>query len=151
MAEADTCTTVESIENGPYIVKSLGKLINSEGEDLSVKPRLALCRCGASANKPFCDGTHSRVGFTAAATPEPSDTPAPSADDERGATPAPSGSVASGEIKVRANGPYKVSGVRLAVEECPEDPYALCRCGASDNTPFCDGSHREDGFTDPDC
>jgi len=34
--------------------------------DLSGKPTIALCRCGASVNKPFCDGTHSKIGFQAA-------------------------------------------------------------------------------------
>src|SRR5262245_29728090 len=58
------------------------------------------------------------------------------------------------EIKVRENGPYKVTGpVRLIdadgnVFEVPDEgrPIALCRCGASKTKPFCDKSHREIGF-----
>lgn len=57
-------------------------------------------------------------------------------------------------IKVREDGPYKVSGpVRIvdadgAVHDAGEGPVALCRCGHSATKPFCDGSHREHGFTD---
>jgi CDGSH iron-sulfur domain-containing protein 3 len=57
------------------------------------------------------------------------------------------------EIKVRDNGPYKVSGpVRLvdaegAVFDVPDDrPIALCRCGRSATKPFCDASHKATGF-----
>jgi CDGSH-type Zn-finger protein len=43
-------------------------LVDHEGKewDLTGKPAFSLCRCGASVNKPFCDGTHSKVGFLAA-------------------------------------------------------------------------------------
>jgi len=44
---------IEASENGPYLVKLNGKVVN------------ALCRCGNSNNKPFCDGSHRRVGFRA--------------------------------------------------------------------------------------
>jgi CDGSH-type Zn-finger protein len=56
------------------------------------------------------------------------------------------------EIKVRDNGPYKVTGpVRLIDAEgnawdVPEGPIALCRCGRSQTKPFCDTSHRREGF-----
>ena len=50
--------------NGPYIVRDLPTLQNSEGERLEAKPVMALCRCGGSANKPFCDGTHAEIGFS---------------------------------------------------------------------------------------
>ena len=58
-------------KNGPYVVSGdLNELnlIDAEGNkyDLSGKPAIALCRCGASVNKPFCDGTHSKIGFQAA-------------------------------------------------------------------------------------
>ena len=49
-------------ENGPLILD--GPLTLSGGDDTCTGARGALCRCGASENKPFCDGTHSRVGFT---------------------------------------------------------------------------------------
>lgn len=54
--------------NGPYRVEGLVKLVDAEGHewDLTGKPAFSLCRCGASVNKPFCDGTHSKLGFQAA-------------------------------------------------------------------------------------
>ena len=56
--------------NGPYLVENDGsiELYDATGAkvDLTGKPKFALCRCGASTTKPFCDGTHSRIGFQAA-------------------------------------------------------------------------------------
>ena len=52
-------------ENGPYQVKGLANLVNQKGP-LSTKENIALCRCGGSANKPFCDGTHAYNGFSSA-------------------------------------------------------------------------------------
>jgi CDGSH-type Zn-finger protein len=51
--------------NGPYRVEGPVKLVDAEGRewDLSGKPAFSLCRCGGSVNKPFCDGTHSKIGF----------------------------------------------------------------------------------------
>ena len=64
--------TIETIKNGPYIVKGDVELKDSDGNAYSVEKRMALCRCGASTEKPFCDGTHSKIGFQAAerAVPE---------------------------------------------------------------------------------
>ncbi len=50
--------------NGPLIVNNLENLQNSKGEQIETKPTLALCRCGGSKNKPFCDGTHAKIGFS---------------------------------------------------------------------------------------
>ncbi|HEY2468154.1 MAG TPA: ferritin-like domain-containing protein [Terracidiphilus sp.] len=49
--------------NGPYQVTSVATLVNSRGEPLAARPEMALCRCGGSGNKPFCDGTHAAIGF----------------------------------------------------------------------------------------
>jgi CDGSH-type Zn-finger protein len=49
--------------NGPYLVTNVTGLENSRGEPISTRPQMALCRCGGSANKPFCDGTHAAIGF----------------------------------------------------------------------------------------
>ena len=56
-------TVIEERENGPLVVKGLENFVGAEGEALEVKPVMALCRCGGSANKPFCDGTHRVIGF----------------------------------------------------------------------------------------
>jgi len=55
---------IEPTLNGPYLVKNLDDLKNSKGEAIEVKPMMALCRCGKSSNKPFCDGTHTKVAFS---------------------------------------------------------------------------------------
>ena len=61
-----TDVTIEVLENGPYIVEGLDEVIDYDGSKLA-KPAgrktIALCRCGASANKPFCDGAHHDIGF----------------------------------------------------------------------------------------
>lgn len=56
--------SIQPSENGPNLVKDLKKLKNSKGETFEPQPMVALCRCGQSSNKPFCDGTHMKVGFT---------------------------------------------------------------------------------------
>ena len=54
-------------DNGPYLVKGPVLLLDAEGNEFRVeRTTVALCRCGRSANKPFCDGTHAKVGFRAA-------------------------------------------------------------------------------------
>ncbi|HEX8679212.1 MAG TPA: CDGSH iron-sulfur domain-containing protein [Chthoniobacterales bacterium] len=64
--------TIDIIKNGPLIVKGEVELRDSEGSRYPAEKRIALCRCGASTEKPFCDGTHSKIGFQAAekAVPE---------------------------------------------------------------------------------
>jgi CDGSH-type Zn-finger protein len=55
--------TIECRVNGPYIVNDLRTLTNSKSQAIATKRVVALCRCGGSGNKPFCDGTHARNGF----------------------------------------------------------------------------------------
>jgi CDGSH-type Zn-finger protein len=71
MAEGEVTITVRP--NGPLRVEGPIKLVNTDGQllDLAGKPAVSLCRCGASTNKPFCDGTHSKIGFQAAAAAVP--------------------------------------------------------------------------------
>jgi CDGSH-type Zn-finger protein len=54
--------------NGPYLVEGDVEVVDVNGNkvDTSSRPKIALCRCGASVTKPFCDGTHSKIGFQAA-------------------------------------------------------------------------------------
>ncbi|WP_340820593.1 CDGSH iron-sulfur domain-containing protein [Methanolobus sp. WCC4] len=60
---SDNETSIEVSKDGPYLVKNLNTLVNSKGESLETQAVVALCRCGSSKNKPFCDGSHIEVGF----------------------------------------------------------------------------------------
>jgi len=73
--------TVRLRPNGPYVIESDDVRItdwNGREYPLGRRP-VALCRCGASANKPFCDGSHAKIGFQAAAPAprDPDDPPTP--------------------------------------------------------------------------
>lgn len=58
--------TIQTLKNGPLLVKGKVQLADSEGKSIpAAKEQIALCRCGHSANKPFCDGSHKKVGFQA--------------------------------------------------------------------------------------
>jgi len=57
--------TIKIRDNGPYIVEGEFRLTDMNGNEVAVK-KAALCRCGGSTTKPFCDGTHSKIGFQAA-------------------------------------------------------------------------------------
>jgi CDGSH-type Zn-finger protein/uncharacterized Fe-S cluster protein YjdI len=67
--ESTAETTVEPRPNGPLFVRGRLKILDPDGKLIRTDTRLALCRCGASENKPFCDGSHRRVGFTTAPPP----------------------------------------------------------------------------------
>jgi len=58
--------TIECRPNGPYLVKGLERLDGPAGEPLKAEPVMALCRCGGSSNKPYCDATHKKNGFSGA-------------------------------------------------------------------------------------
>jgi 3-phenylpropionate/trans-cinnamate dioxygenase ferredoxin subunit len=61
-------TTIKVLQNGPLQIDSADALLadwNGFAYPISKRP-FYLCRCGASTNKPFCDGTHSKIGFKAA-------------------------------------------------------------------------------------
>ena len=60
---APNAPSIRLLSNGPLVVKQLKRLTNSSNEPLETKDSLALCRCGASANKPSCDGSHRKIGF----------------------------------------------------------------------------------------
>lgn len=64
--------TIRPRPNGPYLVEGEVDLFDTAGNKIAVeKSTIALCRCGASSNKPFCDGTHSEIGFQAAEATNP--------------------------------------------------------------------------------
>lgn len=124
-------------ENGPVEISGDLRL---NGETYT---RLTLCRCGASANKPFCDFAHVEDGFQATGEPAASDKD--SGVDKKGEVleikPVPNGPVVLvGSVEVTSG-----TGTRIARAE----KLFLCRCGASANKPFCDGSHKGIGFVAP--
>lgn len=58
-------TKITLLKNGPLMVEGNFEIIDSEGNKVESKEKAALCRCGGSNNKPFCDGTHNKIGFEA--------------------------------------------------------------------------------------
>lgn len=64
---AEETTTIKALENGPYSVTGQVIVTDADGNQYeSNRATIYLCRCGGSQNKPFCDATHSKVGFQAA-------------------------------------------------------------------------------------
>lgn len=217
------------LPNGPYYLindmqpKVVYNLQNFKGEPLSTTVGIALCRCGASKNKPFCDGTHNVIGFSSAnrTLDENDDTKKTAIKDKRrdypgkeitvhdnrkicshaaecvnnlssvfklGSRPwinpdaskmndiidvvrrCPSGALSysidgveyrdpeeqrNPIVTVLKNGPYHITGgIELIGENiqfgegASKEHYTLCRCGASENKPFCDGAHKSSKFND---
>jgi CDGSH-type Zn-finger protein len=60
-----TYITITPTDNGPYLVSGGAMLVDAEGKEYEVRDPVALCRCGHSSAKPFCDGAHERAGFSA--------------------------------------------------------------------------------------
>jgi CDGSH-type Zn-finger protein/uncharacterized Fe-S cluster protein YjdI len=126
--------TLHVRENGPYAV---GAEIKLNGEP--VGSRLTLCRCGASKNKPYCDGSHNGVDFKA--TGEPPLVESSVLEKRDGGL----------NISPQPDGPLMVEG---SLEICTGtgktinrvEKTFLCRCGASKNKPYCDGTHQKIGF-----
>jgi len=126
-------------ENGPLVISGRIRHAAHDGAPPAEYTEVALCRCGASGNKPFCDDSHARIGFTdagrCARPPEPSD------------------QAAVGELVIHpiANGPLRIDGwFELTTADgqrhlCGEKTW-FCRCGASGSRPFCDGTHKKIGF-----
>jgi CDGSH-type Zn-finger protein len=136
-------------ENASVLVERDGRsrITRAGREQTADRVRIALCRCGESGSKPACDMTHVQVGFVAPRTEI-----VPLWVDQ--------GDEQEGRMKITAteNGPNKVEvegagawGVtRDGDEETITRPAIfLCRCGHSENKPFCDGTHNKIGFTAP--
>lgn len=216
------------LPNGPYYLindmqpKVVYNLQNFKGEPLSTTVGTALCRCGGSKNKPFCDGTHNVIRFSSAnKTLENDDIKKIVIKDKRrdypgkeitvhdnrkicshaaecvnnlssvfklGSRPwinpdaskmndivevvrrCPSGALSysidgveyrdpeeqrNPTVTVLKNGPYHITGgIELIGENiqfgegASKEHYTLCRCGASENKPFCDGAHKSSNFND---
>jgi CDGSH-type Zn-finger protein/truncated hemoglobin YjbI len=208
-------------DDGPYLVTNAAQVRDYLGGPLPVAPQLALCRCGESGDKPFCDGSHARTGFSGAkdlkrvpdrrdsypgvavtifdnrgicqhsglctdrlptvfrTEAEPFVAPGGGRMDEiaRAVRDCPSGALSLAfddaeardladwhgrrqpAIEISQDGPYRVTGTipltDSAGAEVPRasgssrEHYALCRCGHSQNKPFCSGMHWYIQFRDP--
>ncbi len=129
-------TTVYVRQDGPYIVTGVFSLEARAAprDDASV----VLCRCGRSLNKPYCDGTHTRIGFrddgVAAHVARPG---AASGTTLLTIVPLPNG-------PLKCIGPLTLSGADGRIESTHD--ISLCRCGASGTKPYCDESHQNIGF-----
>ena len=211
--------TIQSALDGPYLVTNVASITDWLGTALAPTPQAALCRCGASELKPWCDGSHTQIGFRAAkaddrvpdrlelyaglgitvgdnrgtcahsgfctdrlpsvfrSDQEPFVAPAGGRVDEimRAARDCPSGALsatlAGGDpvghsdqqrdaaIEVSLDGPYRVTGALTLLdgdgnpeprnEGASFEHYSLCRCGRSQNKPFCSGMHWYADFHDP--
>jgi CDGSH-type Zn-finger protein/uncharacterized Fe-S cluster protein YjdI len=124
---------------GPTYLR--GRIVVAGGDHATLveHTRVALCRCGASKNKPFCDGSHEKSGF---------DDPGECAN-----VPTSVAALATGTVKLKpiVNGPLMVEGtVEFRAADGSNfvtEKVWLCRCGHSANKPFCDGTHKRIGFT----
>lgn len=121
-------------ENGPLAIR--GNLEIS-GED--ARQNATLCRCGLSRKKPYCDGAHKKGGFIATGEVERQTSEALA---EQGGTLA---------IRPLKDGPLYITGnlelcAGSGAQQNRTTKTALCRCGASKNKPYCDGSHKTIGF-----
>ncbi|MBT3143105.1 iron-binding protein [Phaeobacter gallaeciensis] len=122
-------------ENGPNEIRGD---IRIPGEE--PRKRVLLCRCGASKNKPFCDNSHNEASFVATGEVGATDNTATleGRDGPLDVNPIKNGPVrVAGNLEITAG-----SGRSVATGQ----KFSLCRCGASGNKPFCDGSHAKVGF-----
>jgi CDGSH-type Zn-finger protein/truncated hemoglobin YjbI len=205
--------------DGPYLVTNIKQLTNWLGEELRLTPQMALCRCGQSSIKPYCDGTHAQSGFSGVKDPkrvsdrrdaykgqqleildnrgicahsgfctdrlasvfhvgqEPFVTPSGGRLDGiiQSVRACPSGALSyamdgvearnqvdqnrPASIEISKDGPYRITGTLGLVDEHGSDipraegssreHFSLCRCGHSQNKPFCSGMHWSVQFKDP--
>jgi len=146
VAHADGVAEAEPAQNtatltadGPTYLRGELALMAPDDSVMLRDTRMALCRCGASQNKPLCDGSHRKSGFRHDGALQAGEAPVPP--------------VAGGQLAIRAssNGPLIVTGALTLTGTNGRAAHAettfLCRCGASGNKPYCDGSHRKIGFT----
>jgi CDGSH-type Zn-finger protein len=124
-------------DNG-YLEISGDLSIQSANVDIANETRAALCRCGASANKPFCDNAHEEIGF---------ETGIPKVSTVDAAAPV------DGKLRITptSNGSLLLEGNFWIETEAGEVIFTgtktwLCRCGGSSSKPFCDGTHKKNNF-----
>ena len=131
---APLVNTVRVRENGPLAFHAPVTL-----GDVEEGFRVTLCRCGASARKPFCDGSHAAAGFTVSGEAAVAESQALARRDG----PLAVEPAKDGPLHVRGNLEV-VTGTGKTINRVTES--WLCRCGHSRNKPYCDGSHKAAGF-----
>ena len=199
---------IDQRDGGPLVATGVPILIGEDGEALQTKSVMALCRCGASKNKPFCDGSHNAIKFDSSPSDDrtkdevltyegkditvhynrllcshaaecgklnkaafdssrkpwikPDNATAEEIKNivkacpsgalrfsENGQDPEKLGTDVVGIIAEK-DGPYRVAGIPLLsaspAEGAHAEKFVLCRCGASKNKPYCDGSHFDIGW-----
>lgn len=131
---APLVNTLQIRENGPYAIRAAVEIF-----DHGAMTRATLCRCGASKNKPYCDGSHAAASFKSTGEPETrADAPLPVRDGPVSVKPLPDGPLlVEGSLDI-------VTGTGRTIARVTRT--ALCRCGESKNKPYCDGSHVAAGF-----
>lgn len=134
-ATGDNTVTVSY--QGPYFMKGDLAIEESPNDMPGVQFRAALCRCGLSKNKPFCDNSHEGHLKDYGAIGETGETLTETGGKLQ-ITP-----LKDGPLLLSGNVTLKASSGRNAWQG---NNVALCRCGASKNKPFCDGTHRSIGF-----
>jgi CDGSH-type Zn-finger protein/uncharacterized Fe-S cluster protein YjdI len=131
--------TVHVTYQGPLFVRGELSIESAPSDMTGTRFRAALCRCGQSQNKPFCDNSHTAAGF-----------------EDYGAVgeDGPGAPADGGPLVIRSirNGPLQLRGNLSIVASSGLTRWRgteafLCRCGASKNKPFCDGSHKAINFT----
>lgn len=138
-AEAPVAANTVSVTyNGPYFARGALAIDGAPADMPGVRFRAALCRCGQSKNKPFCDNSHEAAGFK---------------DYGAVGESGPGLQAAGGPLAIKAlrDGPLHVKGNLTILAGSGQARWRgteawLCRCGQSQNKPFCDGSHRAAGF-----
>lgn len=130
--------TVQVAYNGPLFIRGDLEIDEAPGDVPGLNFRAALCRCGQSKNKPYCDNSHEEAGFKDYG-----------AIGDIGEENAETGGKL--QVKLAKDGPLLMRGNMSMVASSGREAWhgkqaALCRCGASNNKPFCDGQHKKVGF-----
>ena len=130
--------TVTVAPDGPLYLHGNIRVQDMEGRTLLQDTRVALCRCGASGNRPLCDGSHTKVGFQ------------DSGNELKQWLKGEGDGQGPLQVTVVKDGPFTLEGPLSLIgadgSAARGGRGALCRCGASGNKPFCDGSHSRVGF-----
>ena len=213
--------SIQLERNGPYLLTNVDQLVDGLGDSMPTRPQMALCRCGQSASKPWCDGSHALADFRDSKDPnrvtdrrdtyaglsvtvfdnrgicqhsgyctdriplafrvgkDPFVAPSGARMDEiiRAVRSCPSGALSfavdgiegreavdwhnqrAAAVSLTNDGPYRVTGRIPLIDAVGAqvgrnqgaslEHYALCRCGHSQNKPFCSGMHWYIQFHDP--